>query len=413
MDVTRRRLKIVHVHDQAERLGGAERYLEDLIAALAAAGQESVRVGSTRGRRHRPPADSAQPAPDAPEAARYHVPPYRGFRRTWRPYQEILERERPDVVHLHNTQYFVSPSTLSRLVRLVPMVRTVHDVRPLCPTGRKVLPRSGRLCERRLGLGCVNLQGCFAPHRIPIVARELRAARAVHGTVVSSGYLRDELILNGYPACRIRVIPCFTNRAPGPVEPPAGERHILAIGRLARIKGMPQLLEALAHLGRRGGDWTATLVITDPAWHRRMLRYAHRCGLGERVDIVGARAYGDLDALYRRSRVVVVPSMIPEAFGLVGIEAMAFGRPVVAFDAGGIREWLEDGVTGFCVPRGDVAALADRIARLLADPALARIMGEQGRQAVDARYRASHHLEALLAVYAGAVAEHAAGPLTD
>ena len=99
------------------------------------------------------------------------------------------------------------------------------------------------------------------------------------------------------------------------------------------------------------------------------------------------------------SDIVVMPSMIPESFGLVGIEAMASGKPVVAFDAGGIREWLADGETGYLVERGDVRGMAERISRLLKNSSLAKRMGEKGKELVEKYYRRDIHLPGLLDVY--------------
>jgi glycosyltransferase involved in cell wall biosynthesis len=96
---------------------------------------------------------------------------------------------------------------------------------------------------------------------------------------------------------------------------------------------------------------------------------------------------------------VVIPSLIPEAFGLVGIEAMTFGKPVVAFDSGGIREWLIDGETGFLVKRGDIRGLGDRISQLLKEESLAREMGKKGKERVEKFYRKDIHLKKLLAIY--------------
>jgi glycosyltransferase involved in cell wall biosynthesis len=104
-----------------------------------------------------------------------------------------------------------------------------------------------------------------------------------------------------------------------------------------------------------------------------------------------------------------VPSVWPEPFGLVGIEALAAGRPVVASSTGGIGDWLEDGVSGLCVTPGDAPALARALNGLLADPAKQRAMGAAGRTMVDARFTAKHHVAALLEAYRAAHATWASG----
>ena len=116
-----------------------------------------------------------------------------------------------------------------------------------------------------------------------------------------------------------------------------------------------------------------------------------------------------LDQLYRSATVVVGPSMVLEAFGLVGIEAMAYLKPIVAFDAGGVREWLSNGETGFLVEEGNIDGMAKRIDTLLESPRLARKMGMEGRRRVDAEFRRKIHLERLTAVYEEAIHDRVGG----
>jgi glycosyltransferase involved in cell wall biosynthesis len=106
-----------------------------------------------------------------------------------------------------------------------------------------------------------------------------------------------------------------------------------------------------------------------------------------------------MEHLYAQADLVIFPSVWDEPFGLVGIEAMAHGVPVVAFDVGGVREWLTEGVGGWCVPRKDVDAMALAIDTALSDPDLRREVGEAGRQRVERDFRPQgyyNQLEALL-----------------
>ena len=96
---------------------------------------------------------------------------------------------------------------------------------------------------------------------------------------------------------------------------------------------------------------------------------------------------------------VAIPSLWPEPFGLVGIETLAQGRPVIASATGGIGDWLEDGVGGLLVTPGDARALAAALDELLADPERQRAMGAAGRARVASRFTAAHHVAALLAAF--------------
>jgi len=97
--------------------------------------------------------------------------------------------------------------------------------------------------------------------------------------------------------------------------------------------------------------------------------------------------------------VVVMPSLWPEPFGLVGIEALAAGRPVIASATGGVGDWLEHGVSGLLVKPGDVQDLARALNQLLADPQRQRAMGIAGREAVNARFSPERHVAAVLEAY--------------
>ena len=114
-------------------------------------------------------------------------------------------------------------------------------------------------------------------------------------------------------------------------------------------------------------------------------------------------AWLDRDALAHRlsdAAVVVMTSAWPEPSGLVGLEALAHGRPVVATDVGGIGEWLAEGVVGHRVPPGDPVAMADRIRVLLGDPARREAMGRAGRAWVLAHRSLAGHVRALEGLYA-------------
>jgi len=126
---------------------------------------------------------------------------------------------------------------------------------------------------------------------------------------------------------------------------------------------------------------------------------ARSLGVGERVRFTG---WLDPDSLAQEladASVVVMPSRWPEPFGLVGIEALAAGRPVIASATGGILDWLQDGVTGLSVRPGDPLDLARALNELLADPERQRTMGAAGRKMVAARFSPERHLAGLLEAY--------------
>jgi len=211
--------------------------------------------------------------------------------------------------------------------------------------------------------------------------------------IVASHYVKDEAVLTGYDANRLDVVPYFTTVPAAVVDPQP--RHILFVGRLVREKGVDLLFEALARLT---GEWTCTVVGEGPASEKVRQDAAAR-GIAQRVTFTGWLNGDALARAFDDASVVVVPSRWPEPFGIVGLEAMAHARPVVAFRVGGVPDWLDDGVTGWSVAPGDVAALHDRIAVVLADPSEATAMGLRGRARVERDFVAAAHLKTLVPIY--------------
>lgn len=162
--------------------------------------------------------------------------------------------------------------------------------------------------------------------------------------------------------------------------PPPEEGHmVLYVGRLVPHKGVEFLLEAVPML-----DASAHLVIvgTGP-WREALERSAQRLGVEDRVTFAGSVPYEELPAYNRAADVTVLPSISRlEAFGLVGLEAMASERPVVLSDIPGVREVIEDGREGLLARPVDPTDIAEKVNSLLGDPVLRHKMGQRGRRRV-------------------------------
>ncbi len=161
---------------------------------------------------------------------------------------------------------------------------------------------------------------------------------------------------------------------------------MLFVGRLASNKGLLDLAEAFAAVGTT--DRSARLVVVgeDGGQRTALESRAKALGIAERVHLIGhVEDDSSLSAAYREARLTVLPSEY-EAFGLVLLESLAAGTPVVASRVGGIPEFVEDGKAGLLVPPKSPAALADAIRRVWTDRELARRLGEYGRDHVVPRY---------------------------
>jgi glycosyltransferase involved in cell wall biosynthesis len=206
----------------------------------------------------------------------------------------------------------------------------------------------------------------------------------------------DELVKNGFDEKKITVLPCYTDKISGSESSKMDGGPILCIGRFDGVKGIPQFIEALNHIKER--PWNAEIA-GEGIFRREAEEMIEKLGLDGSIKLLGRLSPDEIDQCYKHCSLVVVPSMIPESFGIVGIEAMSFGKPVVAFDSGGVREWLADGETGFLVKRGDVRGMAERIKQLLEDPELAERLGRAGYSRVKRNFQRDSHIDRLTGLY--------------
>lgn len=172
----------------------------------------------------------------------------------------------------------------------------------------------------------------------------------------------------------------------------------MATGRAVPEKGLDRLLFAVKELLPLPG-WRLVIDSDGPEL-KDLKNTAQKLGLADRVEFAGWLPGDQHEALFRKSSVVVVPSVWPEPFGLVGIEAMSYAKPVVAFAVGGIPEWLKDKETGFLVCPYNVKEMAGKISTLIRDPEKAAAMGQSGLSAASQNFSAAIHLQKLLDLYA-------------
>jgi glycosyltransferase involved in cell wall biosynthesis len=303
----------------------------------------------------------------------------------------------PDVIHLNQLDEL---EVVDFLRPQAPVVISAHGF--MACTARVHYFRPGQECQRAHGPGCVtHLARCGHtrnPTRLPAQYREatrtLDALLAADLVVSYSTAVNRHLAVNGL---RRRVlVPYFPTVAPRTGSGHESRRRVVFAGRVTAPKGVDTLMRAAAMLD-------AEFVVCGDGWGlAKAKKLARRLGLEQRVSFTGWLAPEELAEQFAEASVVVVPSLWPEPFGLVGIEAFAAGRPVVASATGGITDWLQDGLSGVCVAPGDPGALAQALGELLADPARQSEMGLIGKATVAERFSLTTHLQAIRAAYSSA-----------
>lgn len=405
-------MKVLHVNQYYAPVGGAEYYLYEISEHLLRCGVDVAVVYAVRtGREFHVPGREEVHLECLGHCEGVSVAE-RGER-----IRRVVDAIDPDIIQVHQLD---DPVALERLVTLRPTVQFVHaHSGHFCPGDGKFYRRGATRCSRSFGLYCLIApywHRCGRRHprrlitRVMAVRRWLKVAPRLSRLIVASQYMKSELIRAGLAPSHIVVNPIGVDvmqNGAGEPESPTDEAIILFVGRLYEAKG-PQIL--LAALERLGASCRAIFVGDGPLLTRLKER-AERLSPDHDIAFVGWVDRSRLGDFYRRARVVVIPSIWPEPFGMVGVEAMAYGKPVVAFDVGGVAEWLKDGQNGFLIPANDVSHLAAAIERLLVDAALCREMGRRARSLAVQQFNIERHLDALLHIYTQAMETLIDGPM--
>lgn len=204
--------------------------------------------------------------------------------------------------------------------------------------------------------------------------------------VAITHFCRSQLMLFSDPKHwdKIAIVHCGVDPAAYRRDPGGSGKRVAFVGRLDPVKGALLLIEAMAAVLKTHPDATLALAGDGPARAGAEAR-TKALGIEAAVHFAGFMTQGQVADLLANSDMLVLPSFA-EGLPVVYMEALASRIPVVASRVAGVQELVEDGVTGFAVPPGDVATLADRMIRLMDDPAAARAMGEAGRKAVEAGF---------------------------
>lgn len=391
--------KILFLADRISARGGADRWLLDVLAGLRDRAETVLAVGFDDGSLPRTELDRLGPWLRIKGLERRGLKP-KGLATVVRRLRRTFGRFNPDLTVVNN---LMDPDLFRVVADHGPAVLVVQDHRLFCP-GLGKLTLDGELCTEVMGPVC---QACFhdpdyGTRLINLTKSRLNRAKLFDRVVVLSNYMADQLVGAGLDRDRIRVIPPFIGRLPErtPIQP--GDYHFLA-GRLVSRKGVLVALAAAQRLTRRlplviAGDGRLKDKLT--AWS------TEHPGL---IELVGWAGRSRMAELLARARTVWVPSLWAEPFGIIGIEAMAAAKPVVAAPVGGVTDWLVPDQTGLAVPPGDPDALARAADRLVEDDELAAALGQAGRDRFLTEFNREDSLNRLIDLFDQAVAARPTG----
>jgi glycosyltransferase involved in cell wall biosynthesis len=331
-------MRILQVHNRYRQAGGEDTVVDAERALLASAGHLVTAF------------EAENPTETVPTVANLVMSPWNPLSATR--LGRMLDGERPDVAHVHNTWYSLSASVLSTLRRRdIPVVATVHNYRMTCLNGQ--LYRDGRVCEDCVGTWPTSgiRHACYRGSKATSVAVAAATSlgrsrdywqRSIDRFVVMTAFSRDILVRTGIPAESIWIKPHFAADPGERADQPSTSDTVLFVGRLAHEKGVVPLVRAWAAADT--GDLKLKIVGEGPQLPELAAT------LPEGVELAGWLPREEVAAEMRRARALVFPSVWYETFGMVLIEAMATGLPVLASAIAGVPETVGDALP---LPRPD------------------------------------------------------------
>jgi glycosyltransferase involved in cell wall biosynthesis len=328
---------------------------------------------------------------------------------TRKEFRQLLLREKPHIVHVHNTFVMVSPSVYWACHDLqVPVVQTLHNYRLICPAA--TFFRDGKVCEECLDHGVWRSvrYGCYRKSRpaSAIVAAMLTThrfmgtwSRLINCYLALTEFARQKFTAGGIPPDKIFVKPNFVDPDPGVGN--GQRRYALYVGRLAPEKGLRTLLAAWARLGVA----IPLHIVGDGPMQAELENYVRHHRLSN-VVFQGRLSWGQAMAAMKGALCLLFPSECYEGLPMSVIEAFACGTPVIASRMGSMQNLISDGCTGLHFSPGNADDLARKAEWAWTHREDMSEMGKQARREYEAKYTPVSNYKMLSEIYRLAIQNH-------
>ncbi|HAZ10984.1 MAG: hypothetical protein A2047_00390 [Omnitrophica bacterium GWA2_41_15] len=394
-------MKILLQNQYDDLLGGVETYFKLLKDVLIENGHEVIAVYTQSGKKNNIQKNGYKafylPNLDLTENIYYQGTRQRNIKEDLYFLKSIVLNEKPDIIHLNNTYY---PRQYTFLNKYAPVIQTVHDFFNCCNTLIKILPDS--VCDNSFGADCFKNK-CISPTSVIELWRfktkclNREAMKKFERILVTTSYMKKMLVCNGFLEDKIQVIPLFVED--WGINTNKDEHIIIYVGRFTKEKGVIHFIHMLKALSSN----FKAFIIGDGPQRNECENLVNIIGLNNKVTFTGFLNRDEIKDYFAKASIIVVPSLWPEPFCLVGIEAMSCSKPVVAYNVGGISSWLRDNYNGYLVRRGDIPGLVHSVETLLKNRRLTEDMGENGRKLFEEKFSKKAHFRNLLSAYESVV----------
>lgn len=319
----------------------------------------------------------------------------------------ILDDFGPDIVHIHNIYYYISPSILTEIKkRGIPIIQTVHDYQLISPNVNFF--HDGKICEvtktnkfyKAVFHKCVK--SSYLASLMAAIASYIQHIfrlyeRHVEYFITPSKFMGKKLIEYGFDPKKIIHLPNFTKFSPSLTpKRQSKEKYVLYFGRLDEQKGVMFLLEVAKNLPQV--KFRMIGKYPDEKTKIKIKSFLSKHSI-KNVTMSKHQETGRLQQSIAGSLFVVVPSLWLENMPNTVLESYAFGKPVVASDIGGIPEIVKDKKTGLLFNPGDSNDLAGKIRLLWNNPELAGKLGREGLKTVKNKFNPEVHYKKIMTIY--------------
>ncbi|MDD3296621.1 MAG: glycosyltransferase [Candidatus Omnitrophica bacterium] len=386
-------MKILQVHNYYQHPGGEDEVFSSEVAVLRQYGEKVITC-----------IEDNRKIRDIPKASL-------ALRTAWSwPFanklKSILKKEKPDIVHFHNTFPLISPSAYYACKSLgIPVIKTLHNYRLICPGA--VLFREGMVCEHCVGRKypwAGTIHACYRNSHLQTayvnmvfnLHRCLKTwSKQVDIYIALTRFARNKYIQGGLPKDKIIVKPNFIYSDPGVSE--RDKKYVVFVGRLAQEKGIRTLLHAWRRL-----EGIPLKIAGDGPMKQKMEELARVKGI-KNIEFLGSLPHDRAVELMKRAYCLVLPSEWYECFSVTLIEAFACGIPVIASRIGAMAEIIKGDLTGIFFKPGDSADLAEKVKRVWDNADEAEKIGKRARLEYEDKYSAKKNYELLMSVYKMAI----------
>lgn len=317
--------------------------------------------------------------------------------------ESALKKEKTDIIHVHN---IYNKELFDKVKNDYKIIFTTHNYKLVCPATNFFLKNTGEVCNISCSWKCffTSMGYRCMPLRYPHVFNSYNFSKwaldneeNISHLVCPSKYAKERHKEAGFSDSLMSVVPYFCSLPTVQKPNTPKEKVVTFMGRIRSYKGWEEFLEIISYLpedvkGRMIGDF-------NDEKRRKVEKLARELCVRDRLTLENWVDRSAIRDVFAETSVFVFSSIWPETLGIVGIEALSSGVPVVAFDVGGVDEWLIDQETGFMAEVKDCESAAEHISDVIYDESKMKEMGNNGIDLVDSKFSIEKHTSEIENIY--------------